>query len=175
MGFQDLSCRSGAEARSFIHPTKNLWASTIHPLSVPQWPCKVSHEHSTASTGTTWGRYPHLLATFTCVHVNSSPSLSFTFLINSAYWIAQLILFSWINPWHFGGIFTLPGFSSSFSPSRHPQMIPQPSLTPKDPITSSLMGLTKPIYKGTTILEQWEGVPGKGKRKEGGRGELRRP
>lgn len=173
VGFQDPSCRSGAEARSIIHPTKNLWTSTTHQLSAPQWPCKVSHEHSTASIGTTWGRCPHLLATFTCVHANSSPSLSFTFLITSAYWIAQLILFSWINPWHFSHFLAFS--SSSFSPSRHPQMIPQHSLTPKDPITSSLMGPTKPVYKGTTILEQWEWVPGKGKRKEGGRGKLCRP
>lgn len=136
VGFQDPSCRSGAEARS-IHPTKNLWASTTHPLSAPQWPCKVSHEHSTASTGTTWGRCPHLLATFTCVHANSSPSLSFTFSITSAYWIAQLILFSWINPWHFGEIFTLPGFLLLlFLPLLPPPDDTSTSLTPKDPITS---------------------------------------
>lgn len=125
VGFQDPSCRSGAEARS-IHPTKNLWASTTHPLSAPNGPARSAmntQQHPQEPPGeAVLTCLPHSPASMLILHpVSVLPfrSLLHIGLLNWSCFLGSTLgtleRFS-----HF-----LAFSSSSFSRSRHPQMIPQ--------------------------------------------------
>lgn len=149
-GFQEPSCSSVAGAGSFIHPTETFGSTKPICSQSPNSPSRADMNTQQQPQELLVENFLTSLTFMLILHPHCFP-----FLATSAYWIGQPILLSWVNPWHFGGIFTLLSFLLHY----HPQIgrylnLP---LSPKDPTINSLVGTTTSTIRELLFWSNREG------------------